>query len=108
MNYTIEYKPGESNSNADALSRLIINNTQIDSLYDWVTAQENDPVLNKLRQYILTKSGDVTELTQFERLMDLLIIDHDRILKLKSVDKVRIVVPSQVRNQILELCHSNP
>ena len=98
--FDIEYKKGKDNLNADALSRMPINNVSIwyPKMDDWVIAQQTDEycrtILEKLSLPVPQKDMNDAKYT---------ILPNGIIARVDG----RIVVPEGKRNEVLELNHDH-
>lgn len=117
---TVAYKSGRKHSDADCLSRAPVDSaaTEIDndedflgtlSAADFAAQQRADPELRDLIDYLQGRGTEVRR--PFTRGLSTFCL-HNGVLVKKNFSPTRteylLVVPSDLRNEILEACHDDP
>ena len=106
LNLKLNYKPGATNQNADALSRLnqVVNNIVVEN---WSKTQQSNFELEEIRRAVL--EGKCISNPQYKRLQDCLSINKFDVLVKKSSDgNERIVVLNNEISNILRTNHDSP
>ena len=119
MKYTLKYRPGASNQNADALSRLVVAAIGEASLNGFKIAEEqaNDRLCNRIRRYL--EQGELDEYhakhpEDWVHSIYLFKIHNGILLRtgpiIGSRNKgpcIQLVVPYNLRKRVLEMSHSD-
>ena len=116
--FDIVYKAGKTNRNADALSRICVNNTNIIYFDSEINEdmireeQENDPVLQELRKAMdgenITVKRNSKLATLLNKIDELYINENGIIYRLSNEDTTQIVLPSSLHESVFELLHEQP
>ena len=116
--FDIVYKAGKTNRNADALSRICVNNTNIIYFDSEINEdlireeQENDPVLQELRKAMDGENIAVKRNSKLATLLnkidELYINENGIIYRLSNEDTTQIVLPPSLHESVFELLHEQP
>jgi hypothetical protein len=111
LDYKIQYKPGRLNTNADFLSRAVVNSLVLTDSMDWLSEQSKDPLLQTLKGFLNTEVATKVpaELKLFEmRLAQIQLNSMGVLVLIPSQDGQvdRIVVPSHMYEQICTEYHA--
>lgn len=123
FDFEVLHRSGKNHTNADALSRISLNNlclaTKLDGLKSELIEKEqkNDPVINKIIDCVLknnfTKldtSKNNKKLKIFWIIRDNLKIHNDMLYKIYNdgINKyLRLIIPKSLKPLILKLAHNN-
>lgn len=117
--FTIEYKEGSKNVNADVMSRIPVPCTALEitslestiSLEDITQAQKNDVFIVEIRQYIENnKWPDATTSNiakAFKLIKDELFLDNDLLWRQQINEKCQVILPPSLHQKVLTLFHSS-
>ena len=116
--FDIVYKAGKTNSNADALSRIFLHNTNIIYFDSEINEdmlreeQENDPVLQELRKAMdgesITVKRNSKLATLLNKIDELYINENSIIYRLSNEDTTQIILPPSLHESVFELLHEQP
>ena len=124
--FTIKYRKGSSNQNADALSRLPDESSTVTELVcgpsseELKYSQQQDPMLHRIVEHLgrssLPPKGSAWTSTRAKRWIQLwpqLVLQNEVLyrkicLPVSRVDSLVVVVPPTLHSQYLEQCHDTP
>ena len=110
------YKAGKTNRNADALSKICVNNTNIIYFDSEINEdmireeQENNPVLQELKKAMDGENNTVKRNSKLATLLkkELYINENGIIYRLSNEDTTQIVLPPSLHESVFELLHEQP
>ena len=123
FDFDIIYREGRLNSNADAMSRITVDPTDIAAIQildlscdltseEILDAQLQEPILNKLRQALDGETGTVKKtnaLWPFLTNLEKFFIDEDNIVYHQTFDEhIQIVLPPLLHERVFEMLHEPP
>ena len=116
--FDIVYKAGSTNRNADALSRICVNNVNVISFDSELSEdtireeQQNDPVLQELRKIMdgedITVKRNTKLATLVSKIEELYINDNDIIYRANNEGTTQVVLPPSLHETVFELLHEQP